>query len=633
MIIIRTWFARALFHALFFVMLSAIAQEGIERFDAVITVNADGSLDVQETIRVNAQNQQINRGIIREFPTTYSEGSGFRYRVPFVVKRVLRDDKPESYAIESRNNGQAVRIGNKETMLTRGQHTFVIEYHTDRQIGFFKDHDELYWNVNGNGWRLPIGQVTAQVKLPVALAADQVDFTAYTGPQGARGTHFKAGRMDDGLIWFTSTRPFSTFEGLTIAVKWPKGIVREPTAAERRRNFLYDNLALIWALFGILILTAYCIVRGIKLCRVNAIGTVIPLFHPPAGISPAQAGALSRERYSDELFAAQVVQLAVKGYVDIESKEKPFKDRIFAWWSDVPHIYVLKKKEGTQSLTPDEQSLYVRLFGVGCDTVILDGKDDHRQYVRGAQLDLHARVVQWLQRYFDKHTLDVGIASAIAAAVFLPCMFFWVSTIGTADIGLYFMVAIAGFVPYLLTQTVNHAVFFILFFGIALIVQNAFVLLVIVVSFIVWIFAYVVRGYTAEGSQIAKQIEGFKLFLMAAEVPRMQYVGTPPVRTPELYETCLPYAIALGVEKEWTRQFSAVFEAYAQSGKEYAPVWYTGPRSYLYAGRMGGDMRSAVASTARTPVSSSEGRPGSGTGFGRGGRSGGGGGGGGGGGW
>lgn len=88
--------------------------------------------------------------------------------------------------------------------------------------------------------------------------------------------------------------------------------------------------------------------------------------------------------------------------------------------------------------------------------------------------------------------------------------------------------------------------------------------------------AYLTKSYTPEGCVIKNKILGFKLFLSATEKDRMEMIGTPPTKTPELYEKYLPYAIALGVERQWTQQFASVFAQLEKQGVHYQPVWYHG---------------------------------------------------------
>ena len=131
------------------------AEERIEQFTSDARVNVDGSVDVTETISVNAESRQIRRGIFRDFPTTYTDRKGLRVIVGFEVISVKRDRQPESYTIEGLSNGKRIRIGSAEVFLDPGIHVYEIQYRTTRQIGFFADYDELYWNVTGNGWTFP----------------------------------------------------------------------------------------------------------------------------------------------------------------------------------------------------------------------------------------------------------------------------------------------------------------------------------------------------------------------------------------------------------------------------------------------------------------------------------------------
>ena len=107
---------------------------------------------VSETIRVVAAGKKIRRGIYRDFPTRYRNSHGGQVTVRFEVLDVLRDNRPEAYHTEQQSNGMRVYMGNKDVFLQPGETTYTLVYRTDRQIGFFDEYDELYWNVTGNGW-------------------------------------------------------------------------------------------------------------------------------------------------------------------------------------------------------------------------------------------------------------------------------------------------------------------------------------------------------------------------------------------------------------------------------------------------------------------------------------------------
>ena len=196
------------------------ADERIIRFDSDITINADASLLITETIDVRVENRAIRRGIFRDLPTTYRDRFNNVIRVRFDVLEVLRNDTPEHWTLENRRNGVRLRIGHADRMLDPGRHVYAITYRTTRQLGFFDNYDELYWNVTGNGWAFPIDAATATVHLPAG--APIVQDGAWTGRAGERGTAFQATTEAD-MRMYRTTRTLAPGEGLTIAIAWPKG--------------------------------------------------------------------------------------------------------------------------------------------------------------------------------------------------------------------------------------------------------------------------------------------------------------------------------------------------------------------------------------------------------------------------
>jgi hypothetical protein len=107
-----------------------------------------------------------------------------------------------------------------------------------------------------------------------------------------------------------------------------------------------------------------------------------------------------------------------------------------------------------------------------------------------------------------------------------------------------------------------------------------------------------------------------------------------PDQTPETFEKFLPYAIALGCEKQWASQFAFALGTAATAGgstTSYSPAWYSGSNigslgAVGLASSLGDSFSGSIAAASTSPGSSSGGGS-------SGGSSGGGGGGGGGGGW
>ena len=176
---------------------------------------------------VNIQGYKLKRGIFRDFPTMYKNKSGGVAKVTFDVISVTKNNKPEPYHLRSISNGKAIYVGEEHVILPRGDYDYKINYETDGQLGFFDDHDELYWNVNGHAWELDFDSIVCIVHLP--KGASIKNYTAYSGHYGDREKDFEIKIIDKQTIAFSSTKRYLQGEGLSIVVGWPKGFVDEPS--------------------------------------------------------------------------------------------------------------------------------------------------------------------------------------------------------------------------------------------------------------------------------------------------------------------------------------------------------------------------------------------------------------------
>jgi hypothetical protein len=211
--------------------LSAPAQQGnmadgerILSYISDIEVRRDASLDVTETIRIAARGDEFRHGLYRDFPTRYRR-AGRVVEVGFEIASVTRDGRPEPWRTEPVEDGVRIMIGDADVLLAPGSHTYRIRYQTTRQVGFFEGFDELYWNVTGNGWPFAIDRAEARIRLPARVRFG--DRAVYTGVPGSTGNDARVTAERAGDISFATTRRLAPNEGLTIAVAWRKGIVRE----------------------------------------------------------------------------------------------------------------------------------------------------------------------------------------------------------------------------------------------------------------------------------------------------------------------------------------------------------------------------------------------------------------------
>jgi uncharacterized membrane protein YgcG len=616
------------------------ASERIRDFRSHIVVHADATMTVTETITVNCAQQEIKRGIIREFPTTYRDRFGNTITVGFEVREVLRNGRTEPYHLKAAPNGQKIYIGQKEVYLRPGVYTYTITYHTDRQLGYFQDFDELYWNVTGTGWTFPIDHAEAVVVLPDGAKVTQ--YTAYTGPLGAQGQDFRVSHDRAGNIVFTTTRGLNPREGLTIAVAWPKGFVREPSGTEKTAYFLKDNLSALLGLIWLVIVLGYYLVVWNRVGRDPEKGVIIPLFEPPKGFSPAGTRFLMRLDFDNKAFTAAVVDMAVKGYLTIEENDGDYSLR--------------KRNHLTAPLSSGERKLAGRLFSGLGDAVEL--KNQNHDIIGKARDALKSTLDNELNKvYFFRNSQFLipgvgitllGLAAMVLAASEAFQAGFSMLWLAIWTVACYFLVTAAwkkwqavsgpGFRQWWKILAALGASVFALFFlagevvGLFLLTNAislgaALVLLVLIV--LNCLFFHLLKAPTLQGRRVMDQVEGFKLYLSVAEKERLEMFH-PPEKTPELFEKYLPYALALDVENEWSEQFAEVLARAQAEGRAYSPVWYHGSSwdsfsPSRFSDTLGSSFAGAIASASTAPGSSS--------GSGGGGFSGGGGGGGGGSGW
>ena len=212
------------------------AQERITAYDIVVDIQKDGSLDVTERIGVRAEGNQIRRGIYRDFPTRYRDRFGNQVKVDLDVKSVEKNDVIEPWFTERLSNGVRINTGNDSFLPVPADYVYTLRYRTTRQLGFFADHDELYWNAIGTGWIFPIERGSVEVHLPFPVPVDQLHAEAYTGPQGAKGSAYVAEIPSPGVARYRLTQPLGSYEGFTIVLTFPKGLIPEPTQSQKAKT-------------------------------------------------------------------------------------------------------------------------------------------------------------------------------------------------------------------------------------------------------------------------------------------------------------------------------------------------------------------------------------------------------------
>jgi uncharacterized membrane protein len=559
----------------------ALATERITDFDVEIIVEVEGDIIVTERIAVISEGYEIKRGIFRELPRYYEyEGVSLRYDYDLIS--ITRDGREENYTRLSEGNAIVWRIGNADVFLEDGPHVYEIKYRVGDQVRHHYNKQEIYWNATGTYWDFPIETVSATIRFPEG--AEIIESAAYTGRLGTRGvSDMTTTRTAGPVITFITEQGLTSREGLTVAAAVAPGVLAPMSDARKRQLFVirYGGYPFATLLFGALFWFYYR--KWDQVGRDPLTQPVFPRYAPPAGYGPAAVNIIYERRLKGmDWFTAELMQLAHQGHVEITAEKKLTKIKRL---TDGPP----KGSEGRKLLDHVIKHKVGRTLKLGKD---ITNKRFHRSLLDYTRQLEKAYVAPYYK----------GNGGWVFVGLLLT-------------FGLMFIFA-------LLPVARSHLAL-PLFLG--MIALNI-------------VFFFLLKARSVKGEQVSSEIEGFRLYLKTAEADRINTANplgeTPPAMSVKLYERFLPYAIALGVEKPWTKQFERTMPIEA---KAYTPQHISG--SQISSGRplnigkaVAAGLTTGVAAAA--PVSVSSGSSGGfSSGSSGGGSSGGGGGGGGGGGW
>ncbi|MEO6818505.1 MAG: DUF2207 domain-containing protein [Ginsengibacter sp.] len=625
---------------LFFLCCGAKGQERLIYFKTNITTDTNGIIQVTEHIKILAEGDIFQRGIFRNIPTSRKDVEGKNIKLDFSDITVLQDGAPAVFKTSYKSGELEIRVGEADVFLENGEHEYNINYKATGQVGFFKDYDELYWNVTGNGWNLNIDTATCDFTSPGN--GEILQASCYTGPEGATEKNCEYSNIGNHTISFVAYN-LSANEGLTIAAAFPKGIVHEPPPP----SWYKMNYGIVLSSVFLLLVIIYMIYSWIKYGKDPEKPAVVAQYSPPRNLSPAHIAMLNKGEYDEDFFTISVINLAVKGYLKIEDS------------NTINYKLTQLKAPSNVKMEDEEAAIMGNLFAKDTGSITATGKYNSKFAAAFTNFKKHFET--------DKKLLEDETNSRHLWIPFFLLIGFWIS-VGFYNVGDSFysffltggLIIISGFlcIPVFVFASFfgrnpNFGIIYksvllmmccmsvaILFMDNTDLTYNTKVVSLFTTILVILFFAYryLIRKPTIEKIAIRTEIEGFKMYLGAVEEDQLQFFN-PPKMTPEHFEKMLPYALALGVEKIWGKKFRDVLSL--TSEEPYVSNWYSGPDTFQNNSlhQMTHGMAGVFQSSSEKPPSrsSSSGSSSSGgswsSGSSGGGSSGGGGGGGGGGGW
>lgn len=558
-----SWFFASLFFLFLFSVPTIAGAEKIDSFTTDIVINRETDFNVTEAIAYTFTEEK--HGIYRCIPTLHHEQpSSFlkeRY-VDIAIHAVTMDGGAVPYEV-TENADLCIKIGNPNETIT-GTHTYTISYTVAGAISYEKNGGaELYWNVTGNKWEVPMDSVSVRVSSPDGILMRER--ACYRGRVGETASCETV--RSDGEVSVFAGRNLAPGEGLTIAHALNRTII-DVDIRERLKTFFVILLVLGLGIPAVV----YALYRYKTAFRTDR--TIIPQYEPYPEVKPMYAGYLFDKRLDPRDITAGIVYLAREGFLRIRKTEAKV---LFVFEVDDYEMSLLRPMTDTRDIF--EQKILELVFGndadVGKKVSLRDLKDNYSVAIKNAKL------IQELRQ---------GLRDDMK------------------ERGLY-----AGFSFSSLFSKTTVAIFAGIGFLIALLSEAAVIMYVVIGFFA--LIALLDGRRTRKGYEALDHLRGFKDFLSVTEKDRYIFHNAPAINAEQFMEY-LPYAIAFGVEKQWAKTFEGITIP--------NPEWYeggTGVQTFnaVSLSQSLGSFSTAFASSSAGSASSGGGHSGGGSGGGGGG--------------
>jgi uncharacterized membrane protein len=555
----------------------AYAQEKqyhMDRYDSNITVNDDGSLEVQELLTYVFESGTFRRGL-REIELDKVDGitnvkveeevSGFF--VPYQETEFNADDDADfavqgTYGTEEVFDLLRIRWIFGETR--NDSRTFRISYHVDGAIRVYDDRDEFDWFGVPDDWQAPINSSRVEATFP----ANTEGWKTASVPSSAEVRH-----IDNKIVW-TANRGLSN--GFEVGAQIPKGVLspikpswqeqvdaQERAAEEARRaQAEYDRTIRPLVELGVLLLGLVIAVGGVlwTIRRWYTAGRDKPvklpidyLPDPPSNLPPGLVGTLLDESADVRDVVATIVDMGKKGNLQIaETQSAGFLG--FGGSKDFRYT-----QTGESVQYPYETSVMNSLFKKGSPVSLSELKNSFYSSLPPIYDAMYSETVKL--GYFPENPQTVR------------------SRHRGIGVGLIMLGGLVGFLWFIFGETFSQF----------LIVPAVGLVLVGIVRIGV---SSAMPRKTDFGSEEAEKWRAFRRYLESLQ----QYTQGNVQVAAQKFQEHLPYAVALGVDREYINQFNSV-PADAMAMPPYYIPYGWGP---YYGG--GGSGQSLGGGTPTTPM-------------------------------
>ncbi len=521
----------------------------LSSFNSTIHVHQDGSVDIAEqlTFVFNGQFQ----GVYRDIPIEYPGPKGSNYSLFIKVDRIT-DENGTALKFEKSQHDGFLKLKIYVPGAVDTTRTVNIEYSASDATKFFEHYDEFYWNVTGNDWLVPIQSASSTIYFPPE-ASGSLRAQAFQGIFGSQDPARVS--VDGAVVTSESSGPLPARGGLTVDVYIPEGILHPPSTLTKVGRFIRSNPVLTLPLWACLVMFSLWWYKG----RDPKAGvSVAPMYEPPEGLRPAEAGTLVDDSVNSRDITAVLVDLAVRGYLKIV--EVAHKGLLLT--SKDYEFHLLKDRNSWTDLNEYERAMLNQVYAGGGTMTRLSELRNHFYTVLPT---MKSEIVGALKSK-GMYTLDPDSAA-----------------------GYFVLGGLAVAIPYVAMQVLGIADFTSSW--------GPTILCAIVALAIVIGFGSQMTATSLKGARTRVQVLGFQEFMNRVDADRLKRMP------PDTFEKYLPYAMALGVEHRWAKAFEGIIQN--------PPTWYQGDwatfNTFYFVNSLGAMSQQATSAFVSAPRSSSSG--------------------------
>ncbi len=478
--------------------------------DFKVNVTQEQNTDIRVEEEITYFFSYPGHGIYRDIPTRYSVQLSLARPISIKLDELYFYPKnnPSArfnmYEKSFENGYTRFKIGDANN-LVEGEYVYVIKYTMENAVNYFDDHDELYLNITGNYWNVPIQKLSVKITVPGEIT----NKICYTGLSGSTESNCKFKDISKTETSIVLDEPLGANEGLTIGISTPKGTLKDVRGAQVVA-FLLSNLGLLLPIPTLII--------GLSLLKKNGRNkklTIIPHYNVPKNMFPLLAGSIYSKSLTPKHITAQIVQMAIDGYIKIKQEGKK--------------NYTLVKDNIEKNISEDTvRALYADLFKGKNEVNIKDIPSDFYITVNSLKKSIDTKLYD--DNYFSKSRKKL-----------------WSTFFGIGMLGIFLT--------------------FVLATPLAAIAATGWTIGIVISSILLIILTAKIDIRDTLGNEMFSVLEGLKMYINTAEKHRIEFHNDPK-KYLGVFESLLPYAIIFGLEKKWAEEFEDLYKE--------PPTWYAG---------------------------------------------------------